>query len=314
MLLNTACALHPLPENAAPLDTYAIVTQVRCEARTAVMRVAYDYLAYKKVPEHVLAPIRENLEAIADVSLLAKLEPHVREKIEKYRNAAISLEFSLKMTERNDIGGEIGILRPFLTGASLVGLKASNNRSRQNFRNFRVTDTWGDLVLEQQRKCGDVPPATANFNYPITGNIGIYEMLDTYARLNEETTFAKGAKGPVDNAFVDELTFTTALSGSIDPSFTRTSISGRDLVVRNASAGIGLGRTDEHQLIIAAYIPKEVPAAAPKPSLAVPRQRTSRRIITNSEAIASQAIDRLIAKRFLFGLDPLTTLRDLQAR
>ncbi len=99
--------------------------------------------------------------------------PHeISKKLNKYLRAAVSLEFALKMTENNDLSFGTSLLRRFSTGANVIGIDVTNNHVRENFRNFRITESWRELAFQPQ-KCVDFPLAGPNYNYPITGGVGL---------------------------------------------------------------------------------------------------------------------------------------------
>lgn len=303
-LLACACSIHPVPKDVTGVDTFRIVLQIRCEARTAVMNAALRYLNYKYEEQrkagHVERALAEllprfnaDLEAMSDRKLVDRFVGEIRQKLDRYLAAAISLEFALRMSENNDFGGGTNLLRPLLSGMDVIGLTLGDNHSRETFRNFRITETWADLTFHP-RKCAEYPAVLPNYNYPMAGGIGLDEMVDTYTRLNEQVDFAKPDKGVDDHAFVDVLKFTTLLSASVGPGFEVASPAGRTFLVQKASGSFGIGRTDEHQLTVAVFIPA-----------------TSS---TDSKAVANKAVTRQNQTRFLFGLDQTTSLRDQLAR
>lgn len=303
-----ACSIHPLPKDVTSSDTYAIVMSVRCEARQAVLRTATAYLVYEHdkeieavkqgakarvsdIPTALLSRIVENMEVLVDDRILSRFGRRIRDTLDKYKRAAISLEFALRMTEDNNLAVGTNLLRPFATGFDLIGFNAFNNRTRENFRNFRITETWKELLVDKSNICVDFPLRSPNYLYPIDGGLNLYELIDTYTRLNEKVEFAKPEKGVDDNAFVDVLKFTTAMGGSVDPSFDVTSAARRRVFfVKNAGGGVGADRTDEHQLTVAVYIPDSAG--------------------TDAKAVTNRAVVRQNQTRFLFGLDSTTPLRD----
>lgn len=318
-LCVSACSLHPLPEQVTGLDTYAIVVQIRCEARAAVRKVAIEYLRYPdaRTPRWILDKLALDDENL-DRKMLPYLDPEARQKLEKYSRAAIGLEFALQMTEDNSLSAGTNILRPFAAGADLLGFGVTLPRSRRNLRNFKIIENWRKLAEDPVTKdeCLKTRQWPGNYMYPIAGEIGIFEIVDSYTRLNEKVSFAT-AKDRDPLAFVDDLLFTTTLMGSLDPSFSVTQPAGRNFLIRDGKGGLGAGRTDQHGLTIAVYIPPpEEPKA--KPGKASTSRGTGKGARSGAapaaspEEIVSQALNRATSKRFLFGADPFTTLRELQ--
>lgn len=50
-LIAGACSIHPLPALAPGVDTFDIVAQIRCEARSAVIDVVLEFLRGRDTPE-----------------------------------------------------------------------------------------------------------------------------------------------------------------------------------------------------------------------------------------------------------------------
>ena len=67
----SGCAIHPLPEDVTGLDTYAIVMQIRCEAREAIAHEAIAYLSYSKAPPDIVGSLEADPYDI-DTIVLAK--------------------------------------------------------------------------------------------------------------------------------------------------------------------------------------------------------------------------------------------------
>lgn len=302
-LLVGGCALHPLPEDVAGLDTYAIATQIRCEAREAIMTEARNFLDYTHAPPEIMDPLRRDPNEIVNLykdnkkSLLTKQQIGT---LEKYRQASISIEFLLQMTEDNNIGGSAGILNTFLSGNDLITLNASSNHARRNFRNFRFTENWLDLVKDV-RTCSNYRGSDPDYNYPIAGRVGLMEVVDSYFRINEQVNLTSPSKDKDDDAFVDDLTFTTVLSGSVGPAHTLNTLSGRSLILKSSSGSLLGDRTDQHELVVALFIPGKTSPTAAKGGTTKEKslQKTN------------DALDRQTTKRFLFGINPSSSLTDL---
>ena len=83
---------------------------------------------------------------------------------------------------------------------------------RHAIRNFKIVDTFDEL---RAAKCDPVE-LEKNWAYPIAGDIGIYEDIETFTRL-------AAAEHPVEKeffAFHDTLTFTTDIGGDVIPTLT----------------------------------------------------------------------------------------------
>ena len=50
------------------------------------------------------------------------------------------------MTEQNNLGTSINLLKPFTTSKLTVGISASANRQRENTRTFALTNSFSGLI------------------------------------------------------------------------------------------------------------------------------------------------------------------------
>jgi hypothetical protein len=143
-------------------------------------------------------------------------------------------------------------------------LKGGVDRSRQNTRTFTVTDTFGDLVQKQNPSHCDGKIVGPNYIYPITGQIGVEDLVQAFVYLSlfgnlasEEVTPGIVTKGPP--TLVDALLFTTMISGEVNPQVTFAPI-GRTLSVTQASLDLTSSRTDKHQVVIGLALQSAVKA------------------------------------------------------
>src|SRR5207245_498201 len=89
-----------------------------------------------------------------------------------------------------------------------------------------------------------------NYIYPITGRIGVKRMVQDFIEL----TLFGSLGGPASNTkgpptLVDQLSFTTELSGSINPTVTFTPV-GIGLHVADASLNASVDRKDLHKVTV----------------------------------------------------------------
>lgn len=196
----TACSMHPLPEDVTGVSTYDIVEKIRCEAA-------------------------EGLQAV-----LAQNTP--REDVEKIiTDGVIGYDFSFEIDEDNNATkGQLKFVRPgFRKGSQTTwDLTGSSTRKRKNKREFRIVET-----LEGLRKKEDCEEGRrrANWVYPITGAIGVDEVIHTYVNLELTARFEKKKKddtrGDLPVVFSDELTYTTEFGGGIQPTLELATIAGK---------------------------------------------------------------------------------------
>lgn len=212
----SGCSIHPLPGDLARTSTFDIVEKIRCEAQ-------------------------EGLRSFADT------DPHGRKIIV---GTTIGYDFRFDVTEINDAsGGELDFRRPGANSNFLLDLNASALKKRQNVRTFRVVE---DLTEVEKADCSK-EAVRANWIYPITGAIGIGEVVRTYVRLEKLTDIrtTSTVATPFPTAvFADDLDFTTTVSGSITPTVTLNAVVG-SLRLTHAKITGSASRADSHSLIVA---------------------------------------------------------------
>lgn len=253
-LMAGGCAIHPLPEDVTGVPTYHIVRQIRCEARAAVISSAINGLKnYTPDPEvqQIGQEFEDGTRPIASLSYKQFRNPRIRAIVRLFYDAGIAYNFNLEMTENNDLGAEINLLKPFTDSKLTVGLSTGFNRQRVNTRAFTVTDTFGGLIRDiGDDYCNKKFLVTENYIYPITGRVGIENMVHDFINM---TLFANlrgnspDGKGPP--TLVDALEFQTAISGTASPTVEFSPI-GTGLSLTDASVTGKLTRTDLHKVTV----------------------------------------------------------------
>ncbi len=248
------CAIHPLPEDVTGVSTYHIVRQIRCEARAAVISSAINGLMnYTPDPEvqQIGREFEDGTRPIASFSYKLFRNTKISGIVRLFYDTGVAYNFNLEMTENNDLGTEINLLKPFTESALTVGISAGFNRQRANTRSFTVTDTFGGLIRDVGNDyCNKNFMVTQNYVYPITGRIGIENMVHDFINM---TLFANlqghtdDGKGPP--TLVDALEFTTMITGSATPKITFSPL-GAGLSVTDASVTGRLSRTDLHKVTV----------------------------------------------------------------
>lgn len=183
----TACAAHPLPEDVTRKSTFAIVQQLRCEARAGI--------------------IAANLSGTT-------LEA-----------TYIGFDFQFDITENNKAtAGSLGFTHPFSDGKFLLNFSGGAERTRQAQRFVRVVQLFSDLKTDTT--CGDNGAPYANLVYPIAGKIGLDEVVGTYAAIRRVTGLRKRGKDD-KSIFSDELAFTTQLDAGVTPKLEINAVGGQ---------------------------------------------------------------------------------------
>jgi hypothetical protein len=266
------CAIHPLPEQVAGVDTPHIVRQIRCEAREAVKSTLMDFLGFigsglfAGLPEGVRDPVADRLVALytENPDLMDSFNSsyfpgpkYVRERaaIDLLLKAGAAYSFDFDIFEDNDIGATVNLLRD-ITPKFTAGIDGSAKRRRANERLFTVTDTFGFLLanlnaakVRNVRYC-DGQIVGPNYVYPIAGRVGVDRTVKDFSRLLLFGGLAgKEGKPGAAPTMTDDLTFITAVSLSGTPKVVFAPV-GTLLRVADASLDLSVGRTDKHQVTI----------------------------------------------------------------
>jgi hypothetical protein len=194
------CSLHPLPDDVTRTATDAIVQQVRCEAKAAVL----DFGA-------------------------------------RLGNAGVAYEFEFNITENNSESGNLGLTHPFSNGTFSLNVNAGSIRNRNAVRNFKLQDSFDEL---RKADCSS-ETLQKNWIYPLVGNVGMYEAVGTFVRLQKIENPGAGELF----IFADHLAFTTTFDGGMTAKLTLTPVSNR-FRIADASASLGASRIDIHKVTV----------------------------------------------------------------
>jgi hypothetical protein len=202
------CSTFPLPDDVTRKSTYDIVQQIRCEARRAVADHAYDY--------------KTGID---------------------YKTASVAYEFDFDISEDNNASADATWTLPYTLGGSLsLVANAGLNRNRHTKRNFKIVDSFDELL---QINCADDRPQE-NIIYPIAGDIGVYEVVRTFIKLQQ---IGNPKSGEVFT-FGDTLMFTTLLTGGVQPKLIISPLTDR-FRLAGADADFNARRNDVHTVTLA---------------------------------------------------------------
>lgn len=268
-LLAAGCAIKPLPRDVSREDTYSIVQKIRCDTRAAIQHELIELLTDSENPEST----RALGQAIADGTLRAgdlnfnDLDNTTRDLVIKYSEAGIAYDFSFDIYEDNDNSINLNLADPITNGTFTLGITGGHQRKRQNIRRFIVSNTFGELFDESSyRVCPGYGTPYANAFYPITGSIGMDEMIRTFLLLSEVgglSAIRNKELDPNTHQLVDTLTFTTVfkkLTITPEVSLTPTTTS---LHLTKAGGSLPAERSDEHKVIITLTAIDKPEGAAP---------------------------------------------------
>jgi hypothetical protein len=294
------CSIHPLPDDVTGLKTSEIVRRIRCEARDGVRKKIAEWLIYRGSQDDPVAaqlgPIIYNDPRALDTFKQdqRKLKPTTLKYINYFAKSVISYNFTFDMTELNNLDATADFTKVFKSTNSIdtLALGAGLDRSRENVRTFTISDSFSVLVyqLNASTYC-DGATHDPNFIYPITGKVGIDEMIDTFVDLtifgnlgasssgsssstasksssNSSSENVLNAQASVSkpshaaqqdsdttggtSAMGDTITFTTKLSGSATPKVVIAPVTSG---LADASIAAALSRTDVHKLIVGMSVP-----------------------------------------------------------
>lgn len=297
------CSIHPLPEDVTGDPTFAIVQKIRCEARGAIFahalvspldeaeveRIGREAEAnYAKILANFpvdedkakakkLRNFKKSLEKNKKLWIAQLASAEVDKKLqEDLRDAAIGYDFKLTMTETSGASGAGTFTFPFGNGKFLLGVTAGEDKERKNDRSFQIVESFPELIAD--RKLMGCEKGSTDWKYPITGSVGIDEIMKTYTQLQgigpgfgrqppaKRRTGGQGGErqeqdrpgggndaglvaGSGAIAFTEELTFTTSYGGGLEPSLELNPVL-HDFRLTKASASLGATRKDTHKMTI----------------------------------------------------------------
>jgi len=313
--LGAGCAIHPLPEDVTGVTTYHIVRQIRCEARETIKQEVINWInlmaaAGYRIPQDLALKYQNDPEAVSTFHYDVFKGPEyaaIRSVAKLFYDTGIAYNFDLTMTENNDLSAGLTFNNRFVNPVVTLGIGAGAKRRRSNYRSFTVTDTFSYLLtklnveVQGQHYC-DGHVVQANYVYPIAGRIGIDRMvhdfieLTLFASLREPHAKAGSAGAPT---MADELSFTTALSGSVTPTAVFTPVSNA-FQLTNATLTAGADRTDLHKVAVGLAIDtKGLAELDPLRSFLFTSDRQAR--ATGEPAVRSHAATVLVGRRVTGG-------------
>ena len=235
------CSVHPLPDDISRESTYSIIQNIRCEAK-ATVKTAVEKLLLNS-PSPIVQSIKAE-DVLAKLDTIRVHDPEVAGKINTYRSTAIGYFFVFKITENNDAkNGSASFILPWANSSFSLDITGANTRKRFSERKIGVVETFAELAA---LRCSDVWDPRPNRLYPITGSVGMAEIINSFLRLAESVGSNK--------KFSDSITFTTTINAGADPTLELKQVRNR-LRLTKASAKFSADRKDEHALFVALTFP-----------------------------------------------------------
>jgi hypothetical protein len=212
---------RPLPEQVTGITTFNIVKQIRCETREAVFDTFIKVLADN--PEVFGEAAQEVAERFRGHSeLMDQFKPklftgNARDFVNFFWNTGVAYNFTLDMTETNNLDAQINFLQILTESARGVGIGAGLDRQRENTRTFTHTDDFkGLLNLRPKNYCHEHLASDENQIYPIAGRIGIERFIHEFVRISLFTNLGVDKDNGAPT-MVGTLEFQTILLGSAVP-------------------------------------------------------------------------------------------------
>lgn len=252
------CSIHPLTEDVTGYKTAAIVQKIRCEARDAIR---HHILIALRRRGH--ADVADELErGITEWTVdRSRFNRETQRVLEKYDHAAIAYGFTFDITEKNHATGALDFLKPVTRGVFNLGFRATSQLERENGRNFIISDTFEKLVTGLPTKyCKEIVEGK-NWVYPITGTIGLQELVHTFLDLNESGALV-GKEGGRVPTIADTIEFRTTFSAGATPSIELSAV-GRAFQLTRASLAVDATREDKHKVIVTLSLPDDPSERAP---------------------------------------------------
>src|SRR3990170_1504123 len=174
------CSVHPLPGDITRDTTFAIIHNIRCEARAEVK----DHLqALLLRSPSVLVQSIDPEDALENLEKVRAHDPESASTIKRYSLSAIAYLFTFDITENDDATkGSAHFALPWNHGKFTLDLTGELTKERIGSRKIGVVETFEEL---DQLDCSEASQQRRNLVYPITGSIGMAETVDSFFRLAE---------------------------------------------------------------------------------------------------------------------------------
>ncbi len=248
-MVTAGCSVYPIPDDVSFFRTESIVRFSRCEMRTAIL----NHLADRKIISNANdeQEIKSKIGYVLNKEDKSKLNGGDKDLLKLTKVAAV-YTFDFDVVERNNAAAAAVFKLPWLTESLSAGVDGGVDLTRHGSRVFGTEDNWGDLMRDE-KICKNAYQPSSNIIYPLTGSIGVGNVVKTFIDIDEQG----GAK---DN-FVDELTFTTSVSGNSSAGVT-LDLAPKRIRPTSISGSYGASRVDTHKLKLSLAFPQPDPIPA----------------------------------------------------
>ncbi len=189
-------------------------------------------------------PLPDDVSRKTTYDIVDKIRCEAKAAVEQYgqsfNDASIVYQFTFDIDEHNDANAGFTLFNPFANGTFNLSTTAAANRERQGVRNFELIDSFDDL-----RKMNCSRDREVNWIYPLTGDIGMYDSVATFIRLQRADNPGAGRVF----TFADTLTYTTTLTGGATATLALNPVP-EQLRFTAANAGLSGSRVDVHKVVV----------------------------------------------------------------
>jgi hypothetical protein len=218
-------------------------------------------------------PLPENVTRSTTYDIVERIRCEAKRAVldhgRGFVDAALAYEFTFQITEDDNASGNATWTLPFLNGGSFsLVANAGLTKTRDAARIFKLVDSFAEL---RRARC-DGEVLEKNWIYPIAGDIGVYEVVSTFARLHKVDNPIKGSKDDVFS-FADTLVFTTVLGGGVKPKLTLAPVTEK-FRLTEANGDFSAGRRDMHKVVLALAAGQQIVTTQTQQRRAVSRIRS----------------------------------------
>lgn len=161
-----------------------------------------------------------------------------------YLGTSIAYEFRFVLTESNDATANASFVMPFTNGSFTLGLKGGNERERKNERKVSISDSFKSF---HQMDCDEEGHEAAQYEnqmYPITGRVGMKEVIFSYTRVLSDVNRTQSSF----TSLTDKLTFTTLFVATATPKLVLMPGFLDSFKLASADLNVNVDRTDVHEV------------------------------------------------------------------
>ena len=178
----------------------------------------------------------------------------------------MALQFRFQITEDDNGSADGSIVWPVALGSITLGYSAGKNKARLSERTVALAENFSDLLKIDCLDHDYAADSTRARIYPITGNIGMGELIDQFLIVNGAVGLAKRDKDTKDKKiFNEKLQFTTILKGGVKPSLVLSPSTGHTI---KFNGDFNADRSDIHEVIVDILPGAEPAERPPEPKVA----------------------------------------------